>query len=164
VARCLIVACGCRGLTLTTELRARGHAVRATTRSQDRVPELEAAGAEPHVGDPDRVATLFPALAHVGVSCLLLGSVTGDSEALTSLFSTRLDMLMEKTVDTTVRGVVYETVGAVDSDLLVAGADRVRWWCRRSLIPFVALDADPAEHVTWPGAAADAVERALLGG
>jgi putative NADH-flavin reductase len=164
VARCLIVACGCRGLTLTTELRSRGHAVRATTRSLHRVAELEAAGAEPHVGDPDRVATLFPALAHVGVACLLLGSVTGDPQALTSLFSTRLDMLMEKTVDTTVRGVVYETVGAVGSELLGAGAERVQWWCQRSLIPYVSLDADPAERTAWPTVAADAVERALLGG
>jgi hypothetical protein len=72
-------------------------------------------------------------------------------------------MLMEKMVDTTVRGVVYETVGAVDPALLATGAERVRWWCERSLIPHVLLDADPAGHEVWTAAAADAVEAALLG-
>jgi hypothetical protein len=164
VARCLIVACGCRGIALTASLRQRGHAVRATTRDPARVPQLQAAGAEAHVGDPDRVATMFPALAHVAVSCLLLGSATGTPEALAALYSTRLDMLMEKTLDTTVRGVMYETRGSVDPGLLAAGAERVRWWCERSLIPLVMLDADPSDHAGWPAAAADAVERALLGG
>jgi uncharacterized protein YbjT (DUF2867 family) len=164
VARCLIVACGCRGLSLTAELRSRGHAVRATTRCADRVAELEAAGAQAHVGDPDRVATIFPALAHVGVSCLLLGSATGPPQALQALFSTRLDMLLEKTIDTTVRGIVFETTGSTDPALLAAGAERVRFWSRRSLIPHVLLDADPTDAETWPAAAADAVDAALAGG
>jgi hypothetical protein len=163
VARCLIVACGCRGLELTGSLRQRGHAVRATTRDPARVAELEAAGAEAHVGDPDRVATIVPALAHVAVACLLLGSATGTPEALAALYSTRLDMLMEKSLDTTVRGVVYETRGTVDAGLLAAGAERVRWWCERSLIPLLMLDADPADRAAWPTAAADVVERVLLG-
>jgi uncharacterized protein YbjT (DUF2867 family) len=163
VARCLIVACGCRGRELTAVLRERGHAVRGTTRDPSQSADIEAAGAEPFVADPDRVSTMFPALAHVGVACLLLGSASGPPEALEALFSTRLDMLMEKMVDTTVRGVVYETVGAVDPTLLATGAERVRWWCERSLIPHVLLDADPAEHAVWTAAAADAVEAALLG-
>ena len=164
MARCLIIACGCRGLSLTGQLRSRGYAVRATTRSADRVAELEAAGAEAVVGDPDRVSTLFPALAHVGVSCLLLGSASGSPEALQALFSTRLDMLLEKTVDTTVRGIVFETTGTADPALLEAGADRVRFWSRRSLIPHVLLDADPADLERWPHAAADAVDAAIAGG
>jgi nucleoside-diphosphate-sugar epimerase len=164
VARCLIVACGCRGRSLAGALRERGHAVRGTTRDPARTAAIEAAGAEPFIGDPDRVATIFPALAHVGVVCLLLGSASGTPESLAALYSTRLDMMMEKMVDTTVRGVVYETTGAVDPELLAAGAERVRWWCRRSLIPHVLLDADPTRPAAWTAAAADAVETALLGG
>ena len=47
MARCLIIACGCRGLALTCELRARGHAVRATTRDSGGRRAIEAAGLSP---------------------------------------------------------------------------------------------------------------------
>jgi uncharacterized protein YbjT (DUF2867 family) len=162
VARCLIVGCGCRGLALTRELRAQGDAVRGTTRDPERRAEIEAAGAEAYVGDPDRVGTLFGALAHVGVACLLLGSATGTDEQLAALHSTRLDMLLEKMLDTTVRAVVYEAVGTVDPAVLEVGTERVRYWCERSLIPYVLLRADPGDHPAWTEAAAGAVRRALM--
>jgi uncharacterized protein YbjT (DUF2867 family) len=162
VARVLIVACGCRGLTLTRALRDRGHAVRGTTRDPARSAEIAAAGAEPFVGDPDRVATLGPSLAHVGVACLLLGTASGSKEQLAALHGTRLDMLLERMLDTTVRGIVYEAAGTVPEAILAGGAARVRHACERSLVPFVVLDADPAAHGMWLPAAADAVERALL--
>jgi len=162
VARCLIVGCGCRGLELTRSLRAAGHAVRATTRDPARRAEIEAAGAEPFVGDPDRVATLGPALDHVGVACLLLGSAVGTEEELTALHTTRLDMLLERMLDTTIRGIVYEAVGTVPAEILAAGAERVRHACDRSLIPYVLLTADPGDRDGWATAAADAVERALM--
>ena len=162
MARCLIVGCGCRGLELTRSLRAVGHAVRATTRDPARRAEIEAAGAEPFVGDPDRVATLGPALDHVGVACLLLGSAVGTEEELTALHTTRLDMLLERMLDTTIRGIVYEAVGTVPAEILAAGAERVRHACDRSLIPYVLLTADPGDRDGWATAAADAVERALM--
>jgi uncharacterized protein YbjT (DUF2867 family) len=162
VARCLIVGCGCRGLELTGSLRAAGHAVRATTRNPARLAEIEAAGAEAHLGDPDRVVTLAPALAHVGVACLLLGSAVGTGEALTALHTTRLDMLLERMLDTTVRGIVYEAAGTVPAEVLAAGTERVRYACERSLIPYVLLTADPGEPDAWQRAATDAVQRALL--
>ena len=162
MARCLIVGCGCRGLELTRSLRTSGHAVRATTRDPRRRAEIEAAGAESYVGDPDRVATLAPALAHVGVACLLLGSASGSAEQLAALHGTRLDMLLERMLDTTVRGIVYEAAGTVDPALLAAGAQRVRHACERSLIPYVLLDADPGDHTAWVPVAAAAVQRALL--
>jgi uncharacterized protein YbjT (DUF2867 family) len=162
VARCLIVGCGCRGLELTRSLRAAGHAVRATTRDPARRAEIEAADAEPFVGDPDRVATLGPALDHVGVACLLLGSAVGTEEELTALHTTRLDMLLERMLDTTIRGIVYEAVGTVPAEILAAGAERVRHACDRSLIPYVLLTADPGDRDGWATAAAGAVQRALL--
>jgi len=162
MARCLIVGCGCRGLALTRSLRAAGHAVRGTTRDPGRRAEIEAAGAEAYVGDPDRVATLGSALAQVGVACLLLGSASGTDVQLAALHSTRLDMLLERMLDTTVRGIVYETVGTVGPALLDAGAQRVRHACERSLIPYVLLDADPGDHAAWVQQAGGAVERALL--
>jgi uncharacterized protein YbjT (DUF2867 family) len=161
MARCLIVGCGCRGLALAGELRARGHAVRGTTRDPARAAALEAAGVQPHVGDPDRIATLAPAFAQTGVACVLLGSAEGSDEQLAALHSTRLDMLLEKMLDTTVRGVVYEAAGSVDPAVLAVGADRIRRACERSLIPYVLLDADPAEHARWRAAAVAGVEQIL---
>jgi uncharacterized protein YbjT (DUF2867 family) len=163
VARCLIVGCGCRGLELTAVLRAAGHAVRGTTRDPNRRVEIEAAGAEPFVGDPNLVGTLAPALAHVGVTCILLGSARGTPEQLSALHGTRLDMLLERMLDTTVRGVVYQAGGSVDPALLRTGADRVRHACERSLIPYELLTADPATDEAWVPQAVEAVERALLG-
>jgi uncharacterized protein YbjT (DUF2867 family) len=103
VARVLIVACGCRGQALARELVAAGHAVRGTTRSDERTAAIAEAGAEPYVGDPDRIGTLMGALAGVTIVCWLLGGVR-DPE----LHGGRLRMLFEKLVDTPVRGVVYE--------------------------------------------------------
>lgn len=162
MARCLIVGCGCRGLALARELKTAGHAIRGTTRDPGRRPELESQGVESFVGDPDRVGTLVPALAHVGVVCILLGSAAGPSEQLAALHGTRLDMLLERMLDTTVRGVVYERSGSVDPALLARGAERVRYAGERSLIPYVLLEADPSDYAGWPARAAAAVHSALL--
>lgn len=161
MARCLIIGCGCRGLSLTRELRARGHAVRGTTRKATRRVEIEAAGAEAFVGDPDRIGTLASALDHVGVVCMLLGSATGTRRQLAALHGTRLDMLLERMLDTTVRGVVYDAAGTVAPDVLEAGQERVRYACARSLIPYVVLSADPHDHDPWLDAASAGVEQLL---
>jgi Trk K+ transport system NAD-binding subunit len=158
LARCLIIGCGCRGLVLGRELAARGHVVRGTTRDSGRVGEIEATGAQAVVADPDRIATLIPALEHAGVACILLGSAVGSPEALAALHGSRLEMLLLRMLDTTVRGVVYEAGGTVDAAVLAAGADRVRSFCEGSRIPYALLDAGPGP---WPGGAADAVESVL---
>jgi uncharacterized protein YbjT (DUF2867 family) len=103
VARVLIVGCGCRGQALARELRAAGHAVRGTTRDPARTEAIAAAGAEPYVGDPDRIATLMEALTGVTVLVWLLGTVPDPD-----LHGGRLRMMFEKLVDTPVRAVVYE--------------------------------------------------------
>jgi hypothetical protein len=136
--------------------------VRGTTRTEARRSAIEAAGAEAFVGDPDRIATLAPALAHVGVACLLLGSATGSDEQLAALHSTRLDMLLERMLDTTVRAVVYQAAGTVDPAMLAVGVGRVRHACERSLIPYVLLEHDPSDHPGWTAAAVAAVEQGLL--
>jgi hypothetical protein len=103
VARVLIVGCGCRGQALAGRLAAAGHVVRGTTRDPARAGAIAAAGAEPYVGDPDRIGTLMVALEGVTVVCWLLGHVADPD-----LHGGRLRMLFEKLVDTPVRGVVYE--------------------------------------------------------
>ena len=156
--RCLIIGCGCRGLLLAGALSAQGHAVRGTTRDRARLAEIEAAGAEAVLADPDRVATLIGALDHVTVTCILLASATGSPEQLRALHGTRLEMLLTKLIDTTVRGVVYEARGPAGSDLLADGARRVSAFGERSLARTVLLDADPARPEVWLAAAMRAVE------
>jgi uncharacterized protein YbjT (DUF2867 family) len=148
---------------LAAELRTRGHAVRGTTRDPTRRAAIEAVGAEPFVGDPDQVATLAPALEQVTVVCVLLGSATGSPAQIAALHGTRLEMLLTRIVDTTVRGLVYEATGSVSGAVLDAGAARVRERCEDARIPYALLRADPAAYGAWTAAAADAVHRALDG-
>jgi hypothetical protein len=106
------------------------------------------------------VATVAPAFEHVGAAVILLGSAVGSPEALAALHGTRLDMLLLRMLDSTVRGIVYEAVGSVDSSILDGGAERVREFCEGSRIPYALLDGGG----DWPALAADAVEGVLRGG
>ena len=164
MARCLIIGCGCRGLSLARELITAGHAVRGTTRDPVRRGEIEAAGVEAVVGDPDVIATLARSLDHVTVACVLLGSAVGSTEELGALHGTRLEMLLTRMVDTTVRAVVYEAAGSVDRALLETGAAQVRERCADARIPYALLDSDPADADAWTVAAVAAVNTALDGG
>jgi len=161
VARVLIVGCGCRGQGLARELVAAGHAVRGTTRDPARQAAIRAAGAEAHLGDPDRVATLMPALAGVTVLCWLLGSAQGSPDAVAALHGPRLAMLLERLVDTPVRGVVYEVAGAVDPAVLAAGVGVARAAQATWNIPLALLDADPTSYEAWRAAARAAIEGLL---
>jgi hypothetical protein len=163
LARCLIIGCGCRGRFLAGELIARGHAVRGTTRDPSRRAAIEASGAESFVGDPDRLATLTPALDRVTIACVLLGSAVGTPAEVAALHGTRLEMLLTKTVDTTVRGFVYEAAGTIDPAVLAVGAELVRARCEDARIPYALLESDPADHRAWTLAALAAVDSALAG-
>jgi uncharacterized protein YbjT (DUF2867 family) len=121
VARVLIVPCGCRGRELAAELKAAGHAVRGTTRDERNAAAIAAAGAEPYVGDADRIGTLMAALAGVTVVCWLLGGVPDPD-----LHGGRLRMLFEKLVDTPVRGVVYERALPEGEAIALDAAERWR--------------------------------------
>jgi uncharacterized protein YbjT (DUF2867 family) len=159
--RCLIIGCGCRGRLLARELSDRGWVVRGTTRDPSRLSEVEAAGAEALLGDPDRVATLLPALEHVTVASILMGSAAGSGEQLAALHGTRLEMLLTRMVDTTVRGVVYEARGSVEQALLTRGAEQIRSFGERAPAGYALLEADPADPAAWLEAAVRAVEKAL---
>jgi uncharacterized protein YbjT (DUF2867 family) len=149
VARILIVPCGCRGRALARELSAAGHAVRGTTRDPAHAEAIREAGAEPYVGDPDRIATLMDALTGVTVVCWLMGTIP-----VPELHEGRLRMLWEKLVDTPVRGVVYE--GALPQGEQVARSASETW-----RIPLEVLHADPRDQDAWLAAARLAVDRLL---
>jgi nucleoside-diphosphate-sugar epimerase len=157
MARVLIVGCGCRGRALAGRLAAEGYAVRGTTRDRARTAEIAAVGAEAVVADPDRLATLVPQLAGVSAVCWLLGSAEGAPE----LHGARLRTLLERLVDTPVRGVVYEAAGSMDGQLLAAGAAITREASARWRIPVEIVDEDPSSHAQWEAAMAAAVQRVL---
>jgi nucleoside-diphosphate-sugar epimerase len=159
VARVLIVGCGCRGRELAWELRAAGHAVRGTTRTREQLAEIEAAGAEAVLADPNRLGTLMRELQGVTLVCWLMGSAEGETAA--GLHGPRLQTLLERLVDTPVRGVVYEAAGSVAPELLAAGADAVRDASARWSIPAEVVDADPLDREAWLAAMTGAVTRLL---
>lgn len=135
--------------------------MRGTTRSEDRRPQIEAAGADVWIGDPDRIATISYALADVTILCWLMGSASGPAEKIAALHGSRLRMLLERSIDTTVRGLLYEAAGSVDPTLLAEGAETVRAACSYSEIPHALLETDPSDHAAWLAAATAAVQRLL---
>jgi hypothetical protein len=155
VARILIVGCGCRGQALAASLPE--HAIRGTTRSPERMAELQTTGIEGVVADPDRLATIVPVLSGVSVVCWLMGTAVGSPE----VHGARLQTLVEHLVDTPVRGLVYEGGGTVDRALLERGAQIVREASRTWHIRGEVVSADPAEHAAWLGAMKEAVARTL---
>jgi nucleoside-diphosphate-sugar epimerase len=161
MARVLIVGCGCRGRELAADLRAAGHAVRGTTRDPGAIAAIAAAGAEPYVGDPDRIATLMEALTGVTVVCWLMGTASGDAERVAALHDGRLRMLWEKLVDTPVRGVVHEAAGPLPAAVLERGRAVALTAHETWRIPLELLEADPGDHPGWRVAAGAAVARLL---
>ena len=153
MARVLVVGCGCRGRELAGELRARGHAVRGTTRIQSHLAEILAADADAVVADPNRLATLTPHLDGVSVLVWMMAAAQGDG--VEALHSERLTALLETLVDTHVRGFVYEAAGSVDPALLDQGAALVRRAGETFHMPVEIVDSGDAAPL------ADAVDRVL---
>lgn len=160
--RVLLVGSSQRGLALARELIAEGHAVRAVTREERRRAEIEEAGCECWIGDPDRIGTLRYALENVTILVWALGTASGeDAERVAALHGSRLKMMLEKTTDTTVRGVVYEATGSLDAATFASGVHEIRWANEKNEIPYALLEADGADIPAWVAAARAAIERLL---
>jgi NAD(P)-dependent dehydrogenase (short-subunit alcohol dehydrogenase family) len=147
--RVLLVGGGRQGLALTRELAAEGHAVRFVTRSEARRADVEAAGGECWIGDPDRVGTLRYALDNVTVLLWLLGA----AEPVGELHGSRLTMMLERTIDTTVRGLVYEGTDE--------GAAEVRRMAGYNEIPYAILDVPRDDEAAWVAAVRAAIDGVL---
>jgi uncharacterized protein YbjT (DUF2867 family) len=145
VARALIVGCGCSGRALGSELLEEGWAVRGTSRGADGLAAIEAAGIEPVRADPEQPATILELVDDVAIVIWLLGSASGDPENVAAIHGPRLESLLERFVETPVRGFVYEGAGTVDARLLAGGAELARNAERTWRIP-IAITATPREH------------------
>ena len=161
MARALLVGCGCRGRALGALLIERGWAVRGTSRAAEGLAAIEAVGIEPAIADPDRPGTVLERVGDVAIVAWLMGSMSGDPAAAGAINGYRLESLLEKLVDTPVRGIVYEAVGGTDAEVLAHGAELVEAASERWRIPSRILRAEPDDHDAWADQACEAITSLL---
>jgi hypothetical protein len=146
--RAVVIGGGRPGLARTRALAADGHAVRFVTRNEAFRPEIEAAGGECWIGDPDRIASLRYALENATVLLWLMGPAPdGD------LHGSRLTMMLERTIDTTVRGIVYEGTEA--------GAAEVARMADYNEIPHAILATPRTDEPAWVASVLGAIDGVL---
>jgi hypothetical protein len=161
LARALIVGCGCRGRELGAELAGIDWHVRGTSRRSEELEGIEAAGIEPALADPDRAGTVLELCGDIAVVVWLLGSARGEPEAVGAIHGARLESLLERLVDSPVRGFAYEAVGSVDQATLSAGSRIVERAGETWRIP-VALLSDQRGEPGWAEDTARAVADLLV--
>lgn len=157
MARALIVGCGCRGRELGERLLADGWAVRGTSRRDEGLAAIEAAGIEPALADPDRPGTILELVNDVAILVLLLGSARGSEGELAAIHGPRLERLMEHLVETPVRGVLYE--GTEEGAGVVEAASRT--W--RIPVRTIAPSPPQVGYSTTNGGLAEEVKGLLVG-
>jgi hypothetical protein len=141
LARALIVGCGCHGRELGSELSGLGLQVRGTSRTPGGFDAIAAAGIEPAEADPDRPGSVLDLCGDVAIVVWLLGSAAGEVEAVSAIHGPRLERLLEKLVDSPVRGFAYQAVGSAGLDSLAGGREIVERAGERWRIPIAFLEA-----------------------
>ena len=111
------------------------------------------------VADPDRAASILDHVGDVTLVFWLLGSALGEPGVIAAVHGPRLERLMEKLVDTPVRGFVYEGAGRVRRHDLERGAEIVRDAAERWRIPVEVVTQDPGDWEAWTDAMLAAAER-----
>jgi uncharacterized protein YbjT (DUF2867 family) len=149
VARALIVGCGCRGRAVGKRLLAQGWQVRGTSRHEEGMAAIEAAGIEASFADPSRPSTVLDLVGDVTVVAWLFGSAEGSAQELAAIHGRGLDRVVEGLVETPVRGFVYEARGSVDPILLARGREALETAAERWQIPLHTLLSDPHDDETW---------------
>lgn len=139
----MLVGCGCRGQALGGRLLADGWAVRGTSRGAS-LAAIEEAGIEAVEADPDMLGTITERIGDVTVLVWLMGAADSPDAN-----GPRLESLLEKLVDSPVRGLLYEARGGAGEDVLEAGAAMVTAAGERFRIPVGILRADPADPDSW---------------
>jgi hypothetical protein len=162
LARALIVGCGCHGRELGAELSGLGWQVRGTSRTPEGLEPIGEVGIEAAPADPDRPGTVLELCGDVAVVIWLLGSAAGNPEAASAIHGPRLEGLLEKLVDSPVRGFAYEAAGSLPEATLGEGARIVERAGGRWQIPVTLLKGD-RNRPGWAQGAGQAVARLLAG-
>lgn len=113
--------------------------MRGTSRREEGLAAVEAAGIEPALADPERPATVLDLVADVTAVYWLLGSASGEPENIEAIHGPRLERLLERLVETPVRRFVYEAYGSVAPEILASGAALVEQAAETWRIPVEVL-------------------------
>jgi nucleoside-diphosphate-sugar epimerase len=162
LARALIVGCGCHGRELGQRIAAEDWQVRGTSRDPGRLTEIESAGLEPALADPDRPGTILDHCGDVSVVVWLLGAALGEPESVEAIHGPRLERLLEKLVDSPVRGFAYEASGSIRGELLEAGRAIVERASSTWRIPVAMIEGDRSDQ-GWADRTAGTVTDLLAG-
>jgi uncharacterized protein YbjT (DUF2867 family) len=149
-------------------LLADGWAVRGTSRGEEGLAAIRAAGIEPAPADPLWPGTVLDLVGDVAVVVWPLGSAraegNGGEDEVAAVHGDRLERLLEGLVETPVRGFVYEAAGTVAPQALAAGRRAVESAGATWRIPTEVVAADPADPEAWAAEMAAAVGRLLASG
>lgn len=121
--------------------------MRGTTRRENRLAEIEAAGLEATLADPEQPATVLDLVSDIAVVYWLLGSATGTAENLANIHGPRLERLLERLVETPLRRFVYEAHGSVDATILARGAEVVRAASETWRIPVEIVESPQGSQI-----------------
>ena len=157
MARALIVGCGCLGTNLGLRLAEDGWAVRGTSRAPGGAQRIEAAGPEGVVADPDRVGTVLEHVADVTVVVWALGGASGPSAP--DVNGPRLERILERLVDTPVRGFVVDVPPDRPEAKNLTSAASETW-----RLPTQTVEVPRGETEAWLAEMHAAVSRCLAPG
>ena len=149
MARALIIGCGCRGRLVGTRLLAKGWQVRGTSRHEDGLAAIADAGIEPALADPAQPDTVLELVGDVAIVFWLLASAQGEPSALSAIHGSRLERVMERLIETPVRGFVYEMKGTVDPILLEHGSEVIEAAGDTWRVPISCVFVDPRDPHDW---------------
>lgn len=122
--------------------------MRGTSRRQEGLEAIETAGIEPAPADPAQPGSVLELVENVTVVAWLLGSARGEHGELAVLHGRALERVLERIVETPVRGFLYEATGSVDPALLARGRESVEAASDRWRIPSALLLGDRGD---WRG-------------
>lgn len=151
MARALLVGCGCRARAVGSRLLKTGWEVRGTSRREAGLFEIEEAGIEPMLADPTDPASVLDLVADVTVVAWLLGSAEGSDEELAAIHGSCLERVLERLVETPVRGFVYDGKGSVDPIHLAHGRELTEMASETWRLPNACVLVDPLDEDTWGG-------------
>ena len=133
--------------------------MRGTTRDPRRRAAIEAGGIEAAVADPERPETILELVGDVTAIHWLLGDAQAEPRGLEALHGDSLEALLEKLVDTPVRGFVYEASGRAPNHCLERGAALVRSAGQTWHIPVEIVSAEATDAEAWLDAMVVATQR-----
>ena len=138
--------------------------MRGTSRHEEGLGPIRQAGLEAAIADPSLPGSILELVGDVAVVHWLLASASGPPDEVAALHGQKLERILERLVDTPVRGFVYEAAGSVEGDALRGGGEILARAAQTWRIPVEAVAADPADPADWVDEMVAATRRVLAPG